>query len=41
MVADAAPWRLAHSPDAPDVDRMAAAVPGLVAAIARLAGGRV
>jgi hypothetical protein len=40
MVADAAPWRLGRSTDVPDVDRMAAAVPGLVAAIARLAGGR-
>jgi hypothetical protein len=41
MVADAVPWRLGHPGDVPDVDRMAAAVPGLVAAIARLAGGRV
>ncbi len=41
MVADAAPWRIAQSTDVPDVDRMAAAVPGLIAVIARLAGGRV
>jgi hypothetical protein len=41
MVADAAPWRIGHAADVPDVDRMAAAVPGLVAVIARLAGGRV
>jgi hypothetical protein len=41
MVADAAPWRIGHSTDVPDVDRMAAAVPGLVAVIVRLAGGRV
>jgi hypothetical protein len=41
MVADAAPWRIGHSADVPDVDRMAAAVPGLVAVVVRLAGGRV
>lgn len=43
-VADAAPWpRLRGDAAAadPDVDRMAAAVPGLVAAVVRVAGGRV
>jgi hypothetical protein len=30
-----------RSPESPDVDQMAAALPGLVAAVARLAGGRL
>jgi hypothetical protein len=38
MVADGPPWRL-RSAGAPDVDRIAAAVPGLVAVALRLAGG--
>jgi len=38
MVADGPPWRV-RSPEAPDVDRIAAAVPGLVAVALRLAGG--
>lgn len=41
MATDASPWRRAHGDGVPDVDRMAAAVPGLVAAVTRLAGGRV
>jgi hypothetical protein len=44
MVADALPWRLAprrsSSAPTPDVDQMAAAVPGLAAGVIRLAGGR-
>ncbi len=41
LVADDWPWRSGrHRPLQPDVDRMAAAVPGLVSLIARLAGGR-
>jgi hypothetical protein len=41
-VTDAAPWRSRRgAPVQPDVDRMAAAVPGLVAAVVRVAGGRV
>jgi hypothetical protein len=41
-VTDARPWPLARGSRAePDVDRMAAAVPGLGAAVERLAGGRV
>jgi hypothetical protein len=41
-VTDAAPWSLRRGDAAePDVDRMAAAVPGLVAAVVRVAGGRV
>jgi hypothetical protein len=40
-VTDAPPWPLARpGPVSPDVDRMAAAVPGLTAAVVRLAGGR-
>jgi len=38
MVADGPPWR-ARSAAAPDVDRIAAAMPGLVAVAQRLAGG--
>jgi hypothetical protein len=38
MVADGPPWRV-RSPGAPDVDRIAAAVPGLIAVAMRLAGG--
>jgi hypothetical protein len=38
MVADGPPWRV-RSAGAPDVDRIAAAVPGLVAVAQRLAGG--
>jgi hypothetical protein len=38
MVADGPPWRV-RSASAPDVDRIAAAVPGLVAVAQRLAGG--
>ncbi len=38
MVADGPPWRI-RSARAPDVDRIAAAVPGLVAVAIRLAGG--
>jgi Zn-dependent M28 family amino/carboxypeptidase len=38
-VTDAPPWR-SHGPEIPDVDRMAGAIPGLVAVVARLAGGR-
>jgi hypothetical protein len=38
MVADGPPWRV-RSAAAPDVDRIAAAVPGLVAVAQRLAGG--
>jgi hypothetical protein len=38
MVADGPPWRV-RSAGAPDVDRIAAAVPGLVAVAIRLAGG--
>jgi hypothetical protein len=38
MVADGPPWRV-RSAGAPDVDRIAAAVPGLVAVASRLAGG--
>jgi hypothetical protein len=42
MVADAPPWLVARRALAtPDVDWMAAAVPGLVAAVVRLAGGHV
>jgi hypothetical protein len=41
-VTDAGPWPIRrHAPVQPDVDRMAAAVPGLVAAFVRVAGGRV
>jgi hypothetical protein len=41
-VRDAAAWRDGRGrPPAPDVDRMAAAVPGVIAAVVRLAGGRV
>jgi hypothetical protein len=40
MVADGPPWRL-RSARAPDVDRIAAAVPGLVGVATRLAGGGV
>jgi hypothetical protein len=36
MVSDGPLWRV-RSPDAPDVDRIAAAVPGLIAAVTRLA----
>jgi hypothetical protein len=40
-VTDASPWPLGRTaPVSPDVDRMAAAVPGLTAAVVRLAGGR-
>jgi hypothetical protein len=39
VVADALPWR-ARAPEPPDIDRMAGAVPGLVAVAVRLAGGR-
>ena len=39
MVADGPPWRRVRSAGAPDVDRIAAAVPGLVAVAIRLAGG--
>lgn len=39
-VADRSPWTRRRA-DAPDVDRMAAAVPGLVAVLESLAGGRV
>ena len=38
MIADGPPWRI-RSAGAPDVDRIAAAVPGLVAVATRLAGG--
>jgi hypothetical protein len=41
IVSDHAPWRRPRQPPLPDVDRMAAAVPGLVSVVARLAGGRV
>jgi hypothetical protein len=41
IVSDHAPWRGRRHPALPDVDRMAAAVPGLVSVVARLAGGRV
>jgi hypothetical protein len=41
IITDAAPWQAAGSGVIPDLDGMAAAVPGLVAAIARLAGGRI
>jgi hypothetical protein len=41
MLTDAAPWRAARPGTVPDLDSMAAAVPGLVAVIARLAGGRI
>ena len=40
MIADGPPWR-ARSADAPDVDRIAAALPGLVAVATRLAGGGI
>jgi peptidase M28-like protein len=40
MVADGPPWRV-RSAATPDVDRIAAAVPGLIAAAIRLAGGGV
>jgi len=41
MVTGRAPWRsMRGPPSAPNVDRMAAAVPGLVAMLERLAGGR-
>jgi hypothetical protein len=40
MVADGPPWRL-RSARVPDVDRIAAAVPGLVAVATRLASGTV
>lgn len=43
-VTDGSPWRRAHGGPSlaePDVDHMAAAVPGLAAAVVRLAGGRV
>ena len=41
LVSDHRPWRARpRVPLEPDVDRMAAAVPGLVSAVARLAGGR-
>lgn len=39
-VADRSPWGLRRVAS-PDVDRMAAAIPGIVAAVERLAGGRV
>jgi hypothetical protein len=39
MVADGPPWRL-RSTTTPDADRMAAVLPGLLAVVARLAGGR-
>lgn len=39
---DSASWRDEHGrPATPDVDRMAAAVPGVIAAVVRIAGGRV
>jgi hypothetical protein len=42
MVTDRAPWLSRRDGSVqPDVDRMAAAVPGLVAVVVRLAGGRV
>ncbi len=42
VATDAPLWRrVRRSTAAPDVDRMAAAVPGLASAVARLAGGRV
>lgn len=41
LVSGHRPWRARRrGPLEPDVDRMAAAVPGLVSAVARLAGGR-
>jgi hypothetical protein len=40
MIADGPPWRV-RSAGAPDVDRIAAAVPGLVSVATRLAGGAV
>jgi hypothetical protein len=40
MVADGPPWRI-RSAGAPDVDRIAAAVPGLVSMATRLAGGGI
>jgi hypothetical protein len=39
-VSDAAPWAV-RGPREPDVDRMTAALPGLLASVTRLAGGRV
>jgi hypothetical protein len=39
MVADAPPWS-SRAPREPDVDRMAAAVPGLIAVVERLGGGQ-
>jgi hypothetical protein len=39
MVADGPPWRL-RSTTTPDVDRMAAVLPGLLAVVVRLASGR-
>jgi Zn-dependent M28 family amino/carboxypeptidase len=42
IATDAAPWRTARpAAGTVDIDRMAAAVPGLAAAVARLAGGRI
>jgi hypothetical protein len=41
MITDTLPWRAARPGTVPDLDGMAAAVPGLVAAVGRLAGGRV
>ncbi len=40
MVADGPPWRLG-STSTPDVDRMAAVLPGLLAVVVRLANGRL
>jgi hypothetical protein len=40
IVSDHGPWRRRRRLALPDVDRMAAAVPGLVSVVARLAGGR-
>jgi hypothetical protein len=43
-ITDGSPWRRVRAAPSlvePDVDHMAAAVPGIAAAIVRLAGGRV
>jgi hypothetical protein len=41
MISDTHPWRAARPGTVPDLDCMAAAVPGLVAVVGRLAGGRM
>jgi hypothetical protein len=40
MVTDRLPWRARRAAGTPDVDRIAAAIPGLVAMTTRLAGSR-